>query len=90
MFWFEDSGFANDICKLVFEKYKGLGKKGKPAVGREWTILAAVVVVFEQEGQGKSQEVKFLARGTFIWYKLKYSYFGSTHWHCSDCTVPVH
>ena len=53
MFWFEDSGFANGICKLVFEKYKGLGKKGKPAVGREWTILAAVVVVFEQEGQGK-------------------------------------
>lgn len=52
MFWFEDSGFANDICKLVYEKYKGLGKKGKPAVEREWTILAAVVVVFEQEGQG--------------------------------------
>ena len=49
--WFEDEGFANKICKLVYDNYKRLGKKGKPLAGREWTILAAVVAVFDNGQQ---------------------------------------
>ena len=51
--WYEDVGFANKVCELVYDNYKRLGKKEKAIAGREWTILAAVVVVFEQkQGNG--------------------------------------
>ena len=51
--WFEDEAFANKVCELVFDNYKRLGKKGKPVAGKEWTMLAAVVAVFEQKlGKG--------------------------------------
>lgn len=53
--WREDETFANRICKLVYDNYKRLGKKGKPVAGKEWTILSAVVAVFEQE-QGKGMK----------------------------------
>ena len=52
---YEDEAFANKMCKLVFDNYERLGKKGKPVAGREWTILSAVVAVFEQE-QGKGMK----------------------------------
>lgn len=53
--WQEDEGFANKMCKLVYDNYERLGKKGKPITGREWTILSAVVAVFEHE-QGKGMK----------------------------------
>ena len=47
--WCADEAFADKVCKLVHDNYKRLGKKGKPVAGREWTMLAAVVAVFERE-----------------------------------------
>jgi hypothetical protein len=54
--WYEDEAFANKVCKLVYDNYERLGKKGKPVAGREWTMLAAVVAVFEQE-QGEGTKI---------------------------------
>ncbi|XP_046842996.1 tRNA-specific adenosine deaminase 1-like [Xenia sp. Carnegie-2017] len=43
------SSFEDRVCSLVYEKYRCLGIKGKPVVGREWTMLAAVVAFFEND-----------------------------------------
>ncbi|CAB3997591.1 tRNA-specific adenosine deaminase 1 isoform X1 [Paramuricea clavata] len=66
--WYEDEAFANKVCKLVYDNYERLGKKGKPVAGREWTMLAAVVAVFEQEqGEGTKihdYKVELISLGT--------------------------
>ncbi|XP_028391808.1 tRNA-specific adenosine deaminase 1-like [Dendronephthya gigantea] len=61
--WFEDEGFSNKVCKLVYENYERLGKKGKPLAGREWTILAAVVAVFD-EGQENDYRLELISLGS--------------------------
>lgn len=51
--WQEDERFANKVAQLCCEHFKKLNKKGKPQVGHEWTLLAAIVLVREQ-GELKS------------------------------------
>lgn len=50
--WQEDKNFANKVAQLCCEHFKKLNKKGKPQVGNEWTLLAAIVLVQEQ-GESK-------------------------------------
>ena len=35
--------FADALSKVVLKQYEQLSKKGKPQLGKEWTLLAAVV-----------------------------------------------
>jgi len=39
-----DQAFADDVARLCLEKYSKLPRKGKPMVGKEWTLLAGIVM----------------------------------------------
>lgn len=39
-----DSEFANKIVNECISHYHSLGKKGKPIVGKEWTLLSSIVM----------------------------------------------
>ncbi|XP_045193542.2 tRNA-specific adenosine deaminase 1-like [Mercenaria mercenaria] len=49
MDWKADPDFGEKVAKLCVEKYDRLGKTGKPQVGREWTLLAGVVMCIQKE-----------------------------------------
>ncbi|KAL9974640.1 hypothetical protein ACROYT_G011701 [Oculina patagonica] len=51
--WQEDEHFSNKVAHLCCEHFKKLNKKGKPQEGHEWTLLAAIVLVREQDDNGK-------------------------------------
>ncbi|XP_050397823.1 tRNA-specific adenosine deaminase 1 isoform X2 [Patella vulgata] len=36
--------FANEIAELSYKHYDALPKKGKPQLGKEWTLLSAVIM----------------------------------------------
>ena len=46
--WQKDEQFAEKVAKLCFEHFKNLSKKGKPQAKREWTLLAAIVLIHQQ------------------------------------------
>ena len=43
--------FGNNIADLCHEHFTTLPKTGKPVLGKEWTVLAAVLL---QNGKGKT------------------------------------
>ncbi|KAJ8343903.1 hypothetical protein SKAU_G00312320 [Synaphobranchus kaupii] len=61
---------ADEIARLCYDRFSELPKRGKPELGREWTLLAAVVKVSETQSldlpeQKKSEkEVVSLGTGT--------------------------
>lgn len=50
--WQEDANFAIKVAQLCCEHFKTLNKRGKPQADNEWTLLAAIVLVQEQGGNG--------------------------------------
>lgn len=46
--WQEDEQFGSNIARSCCSLYSSVGKKGKPQKGKEWTLLAAVVMVKQQ------------------------------------------
>lgn len=40
---------ADKIARLCYDHFNNLPKRGKPELGREWTLLAAVVEVTLRE-----------------------------------------
>lgn len=46
--WQKDEKFADNVAMLCCEHFKKLSKKGKPQTKREWTLLAAIVLIQEQ------------------------------------------
>ena len=46
-----DKEFADRVAWLCYEKYDALPRTGKPQMGREWTLMAAVVLAFST-GEG--------------------------------------
>ena len=40
----DKEGFADRVAELCYRRYAQLPKKGKPQEGKEWTLMAAVVL----------------------------------------------
>lgn len=57
----EDSSFADRIASLCYKHFDKLPKKGKPLPGKEWTVLAAIVLRIEAN---KSCDLQVVAMGT--------------------------
>ncbi|XP_036391407.1 tRNA-specific adenosine deaminase 1 [Megalops cyprinoides] len=55
---------ADEIARLCFDRFAGLPRTGKPEPGREWTLLAAVVKVFESRAPRLEAEKEVVAMGT--------------------------
>ncbi|XP_056138229.1 tRNA-specific adenosine deaminase 1 [Lampris incognitus] len=56
---------ANEIAKLCYERFNELPKRGKPEPGREWTLLAAVVLLTPHlKGDKVEKAVISLGTGT--------------------------
>ncbi|KAG9338118.1 hypothetical protein JZ751_027089 [Albula glossodonta] len=61
---------ADEIARICFECFSELPKRGKPELGREWTLLAAVVKVSESQSPDQPErnriekEVVSLGTGT--------------------------
>ncbi|XP_030634919.1 tRNA-specific adenosine deaminase 1 [Chanos chanos] len=53
----------DEIAQLCYDHFNTLPKKGKPDPGREWTLLAAVVMVTELSG-GEKAEKSVISLGT--------------------------
>ncbi|KAJ7374535.1 tRNA-specific adenosine deaminase 1 [Desmophyllum pertusum] len=51
--WQEDVHFANKVAQLCCEHFNKLSKKGKPQAQHEWTLLAAIVLIQQQDNNGK-------------------------------------
>ena len=55
MVWSGDGSFGERVASLCCECYtRRVGKKGKPQAGKAWTLLAAVVMTTDRDGQGES------------------------------------
>ena len=48
--WQQDENFADKVAQLCCEHFKKLNKKGKPQSKHEWTLLAAIVQIIQQQG----------------------------------------
>ena len=44
-----DTDFADKIASLCYKRYKQLPKKGKPQKGKEWTVLAGIIMTSGSE-----------------------------------------
>ena len=40
--------FADKVSSLCLQKYAKLPKKGKPQKGKEWTLLAGIIIVTDR------------------------------------------
>ncbi|XP_062403808.1 tRNA-specific adenosine deaminase 1 isoform X2 [Sardina pilchardus] len=54
---------VDKIARLCYDHFRNLPKRGKPELGREWTLLAAVVEVRENPN-GEKIELKVVSLGT--------------------------
>ncbi|XP_031421227.1 tRNA-specific adenosine deaminase 1 [Clupea harengus] len=52
---------ADTIAKLCYDHFRNLPKRGKPELGREWTLLAAVVELHQKPNE---EEMKVVSLGT--------------------------
>lgn len=39
-----DVNFADNVARLCFEKFASLPKSGKPILGKEWSLLAGIIL----------------------------------------------
>ncbi|XP_068725663.1 tRNA-specific adenosine deaminase 1-like isoform X2 [Montipora capricornis] len=84
--WQDDENFANKVARLCCEHFKKLGKKGKPQEKHEWTLLAAIVLVREEEcvmdvvamGTGSKciGRSHMSGQGRYLYQQLQYAYDG--------------
>lgn len=56
-----DRKFADRVASICYETFAKLPKKGKPLLGKEWTILAAVCCLRKEDND---ENLKVLALGT--------------------------
>ncbi|XP_028843765.1 tRNA-specific adenosine deaminase 1 isoform X2 [Denticeps clupeoides] len=54
---------ADEIAQLCYDRFRDLPKRGKPEIGREWTLLAAVVKITRGQDMAE-KEVVSLGTGT--------------------------
>ncbi|XP_041967203.1 tRNA-specific adenosine deaminase 1 isoform X1 [Alosa sapidissima] len=54
---------VDKIARLCYDHFRNLPKRGKPELGREWTLLAAVVEVRDNPN-GEKIELKVVSLGT--------------------------
>ncbi|KAL2094029.1 hypothetical protein ACEWY4_011341 [Coilia grayii] len=55
---------VDEITKLCYDHFRNLPKRGKPELGREWTLLAAVVEVRQKPKEKIEMKVVSLGTGT--------------------------
>ncbi|XP_046549204.1 tRNA-specific adenosine deaminase 1-like [Haliotis rubra] len=67
--------FADSVARCCYGYYKSLPKTGKPAMGREWTLLSAVVMTTQTE-TGFSMKVVAMGTGSKCIGKSKMSKAG--------------
>lgn len=70
MSWQKDEHFAVKVTELAYQHYQKLPKKGKPQKGKEWTLLAAVVMSREN---GKPHYISLL--NVMKWILLQELFF---------------
>ncbi|KAJ9579010.1 hypothetical protein L9F63_024885, partial [Diploptera punctata] len=74
-----NSEFADKMADVCYKKYESLPKKGKPATGKEWTLMACVVKIegFKKNNScNTSMEVVSLGTGSKCIGKSKMSSVG--------------
>ncbi|XP_052818901.1 tRNA-specific adenosine deaminase 1-like isoform X2 [Mya arenaria] len=63
-----DHKFAEAVAGLCLEKYAKLPRRGKPMVGKEWTLLAGIVMATENGDIINDSHAEVLARRAFLRY----------------------
>lgn len=72
MTWRKDNDFADKVGELCIQHYSTkLTKKGKPQAGKEWTLMAAVVMATSDEGRDLNTSVHYNYVQEYV-FKIKY------------------